>query len=91
MSKIEEKLLKMLFYDMGGRFYEVIDKDGIRKPAITTELLDVHIEGGGFNEETWTVQVNWRLLNKWFGGKNELDEAWQNSMERLKKQFGGKK
>lgn len=69
MSRDEEKLLKMLFYDIGGRFYEVIDKNGIRKPAITTELLDVHIEDGGFDEETWTVQVNWRLLNKWFGGE----------------------
>lgn len=69
MSRDEEKLLKMLFYDTGGRFYEVIDKDGIRKPAITTYLSDVHIEDGGFNEEIWTVQINWRLLAKWLGGE----------------------
>ena len=65
MSNDEIRLLKMLFYDTGGRFYEVIDKDGIRKPAITTYLSDVKIEDGGFNEEIWTVTVNWRLLDKW--------------------------
>lgn len=34
MSKDEEKLLRMLFYENGGRYFEVIDKDGIRKPLV---------------------------------------------------------
>lgn len=67
MNTDEKKLLKMLFYDTGGEFFEVIDKDGIRKPAITTFLSDAQVENGGFNEEIWTVKINWRLLARWLG------------------------
>lgn len=69
MKPEEKRLLKMLFYDAGGRFFEVIDKDGLRKPAIETHLADVErpTKEHGFDEEVWTVKINWRLLDKWIG------------------------
>ena len=69
MKPEEKRLLKMLFYDAGGRFFEVIDKDGLRKPAIETRLADVEkpTKEHGFDEEIWTVKINWRLLDKWIG------------------------
>lgn len=69
MNKYELKLLKMLFYDRGGEFFEVIDEGGIRKPAITTCLSDAQIENGGFNEEIWTVKINWRLIARLLVGE----------------------
>lgn len=71
MKPEEKRLLKMLFYDTGGRFFEVVDKDGLRKPAIETQLADAlpPTEEHGFDEEIWNVKINWRLLDKWFGGK----------------------
>lgn len=73
MSRDEEKLLRMLFYENGGRYFEVIDEDGIRKPAIETYLADVAppTKEHGFDKEIWKVTISWRLLAKWFGGKNE--------------------
>ena len=72
MNRDEEKLLRMLFYENGGRYFEVID-DGIRKPAIETYLADVAppTKEHGFDKEIWKVTISWRLLAKWFGGKNE--------------------
>lgn len=72
MRPDEKRLLEMLFHDTGGEFFEVID-GAIRKPAIKTYLADVSspTKEHGFDEEIWTVQINWRLLNKWMKGGGE--------------------
>lgn len=73
MSKNEEKLLRSLFYGAGGGYYEVIDNDGFRKPAIRTWLADTEksTKEHGFDREIWCVSISWRLLAKWFGGGND--------------------
>lgn len=72
MSNDEVRLLKMLFYDKGGDFYEVID-GGLRKPAIRTWLADVKESSKEYSpdREVWCVSINWRLLGKWLGGEDE--------------------
>lgn len=69
----ENWLIRRLFYECGGDFYEVIDDDGIRKPAIRTYLADVEkpTKEHGFDKEIWRVEISWRLLAKYFGGKDE--------------------
>lgn len=71
MTEEEEDLLRMLFYECGGNYFEVIDDDGIRKPAIRTYLADVEkpSKENGFDREIWTVNISWRLLAKWLGKK----------------------
>lgn len=71
MSKDEEKLIRMLFYECGGSYFEVVDEDGIRKPAIRTYLADVDkpTKEHGFDKEIWKVEISWRLLAKWLGGE----------------------
>lgn len=71
MSRDEEKLLRMLFYGNGGRYFEVIDDDGIRKPVIETYLADVvpPTKEHGFDKEIWKVTISWRLLAKCLGGE----------------------
>lgn len=77
MTTEEEKLIRQLFYECGGNFYEVIDDDGIRKPAITTYLADVEkpTKKHGFDKEIWKVEISWRLLAKWFGEAQDGSEA----------------
>ena len=66
MTKEELKLIRMLFYECGGNYFEVIDEDGIRKPAIRTYLADVEAptKEHGFDKEIWKVEISWRLLAK---------------------------
>lgn len=89
MNRDEEKLLRMLFYENGGRYFEVID-DGIRKPAIETYLADVEkpTKKHGFDKEIWKVKISWRLLAKWFsdedmGASEQIYEKAQDAMKRL--------
>lgn len=71
MSREEAKLIRMLFYECGGNYFEVIDDDGLRKPAIRTYLADVEspTKEHGFDKEIWKVEISRRLLVKWLGGE----------------------
>ena len=66
MTKEELNLIRVLFYECGGNYFEVIDEDGIRKPAIRTYLADVEAptKEHGFDKEIWKVEISWRLLAK---------------------------
>lgn len=70
MAKEEMQLLRMLFYRRGGRYFEVIDNDGIRKPAITTCLIGGSLKDDKSYKEDWKVEIDWQLLDKWMDKNN---------------------
>lgn len=77
MKEQENRIIRLLFYECGGNFYEVIDDDGIRKPAVRTYLADVEkpTKEHGFDKEIWKVEISWRLLARYFAeDENAGDE-----------------
>ena len=68
MSHEQYKFLKLLTFGTYNELFEVIDVDGIRKPAIRTKIRNVETSPKGdrnFNKEFWTVEIDWRLLDRW--------------------------
>lgn len=69
MSDEQYKFLKWLTYGTYNELFEVIDDDGIRKPAIRTEMCrDVWAPPKGdknFNVEEYLMTIDWRLLDRW--------------------------
>ena len=68
MNAEQYKFLKMLTSGTYNELFEVIDADGIRKPAIRTKIRDVEPSPKGeknFNKEFWTVEIDWRLIDIW--------------------------
>lgn len=67
MSNEQYKFLQLLTYDTYNELFEVIDDDGIRKPAILTKVRDVKSSPKrekNFNKEFWTLEIDWRLLDR---------------------------
>ena len=74
MNEEQYKFLKMLTFRTYNELFEVVDEDGIRKPAIRTKIRDVESSPKGeknFNKEFWTVEIDWRLIERW----KPVDEA----------------
>lgn len=72
MRSEEYKFLRMLTYGTYNELFEVIDADGIRKPAIRTKIRNVEPSPRGdknFDKEFWTVEIDWRLLDRWKCGE----------------------
>ena len=68
MSDEQYKLLQWLTYGTYNELFEVIDDDGIRKPAIRSKVRNVELSPKGdknFNKEVWILEIDWRLLDKW--------------------------
>lgn len=68
MNAEQYGFLKMLTFGTCNELFEVIDADGIRKPAIRTKIRDVDPSPKGeknFNKELWTVEIDWRLIDRW--------------------------
>lgn len=68
MTKEQYKFLKMLTFCTYNELFEVVDTDGIRKPAIRTKIKDVEPSPKGeknFNKEFWTVEIDWSLIDRW--------------------------
>lgn len=68
MNEEQFKFLKMLTFGTYNELFEVIDADGIRKPAILTKIRDAEPSQKGdknFNKEFWTVEIDWRLIDRW--------------------------
>ena len=68
MNSEQLKFLKMLTFGTYNELFEVIDAEGIRKPAIRTEIRDVEPSPNGeknFNKELWTVEIDWSLIDRW--------------------------
>ena len=68
MSNEQYKFLRLITYGTYNELFEVIDTDGIRKPAIRTKIRNVEPSPKGdknFNKEFWTVEIDWRLLDRW--------------------------
>lgn len=68
MNEEQYKFLKLLTFGTCNELFEVIDADGIRKPAIRTKIRDVEPSPNGeknFNKEFWTLEIDWRLINRW--------------------------
>ena len=68
MSDEQYKFLQWLTYGTYNELFEVIDDDGIRKPAIITKIRNVEPSPKGdknFDKEFWTVEIDWRLLDRW--------------------------
>lgn len=68
------KFLKILTYGTYNELFEVIDEDGIRKPAIRTKIRDVEPSPKGeknFDKEFWTLEIDWRLIDRWRKVKEE--------------------
>ena len=68
MNADQYRFLKMLTFGTYNELFEVIDEDGIRKPAIRTKIRDVEPSPKGeknFNKELWTVEIDWRLIDRW--------------------------
>lgn len=66
MNSDRYSFLKLLTHSTYGEFYEVLDYDGIRKPAIEVKIMDVSSSPKGAenaNRETYRVIIDWRLLN----------------------------
>ena len=57
--------LKTLFGDGYIGLFEYIDDDMIRKPAVRTQKMKEYENG----EVDYKVTVNWRLVDKFFGGE----------------------
>lgn len=78
MNEEQFKFLKMLTFCTYNELFEAIDEDGIRKPAIRTKIRDVEPSPKGeknFNKEFWTVEIDWRLIDRW---KNSKEEECEN-------------
>ncbi len=74
MTEEQYKFLKMLTSGTYNELFEAIDADGIRKPAIRTKIRDVESSPNGeknFNKEFWTVEIDWRLIERWKQFKEE--------------------
>ena len=74
MTEEQYKFLKMLTSCTYNELFEVIDVDGIRKSAIRTKIRDVEPSPNGeknFNKEFWTVEIDWRLIERWKQVKEE--------------------
>lgn len=74
MNEEQYKFLKMLTLCTYNELFEVIDEDGIRKPAIRTKIIDVKPSPNGeknFNKEFWTVEIDWRLIDRWKHAKDD--------------------
>ena len=68
MNEEQYKFLKMLTFCTYNELFEVIDEDGIRKPAIRTKIRDIEPSQKGeknFNKEFWTVEIDWSLIDRW--------------------------
>lgn len=68
MSDEQYKFLQWLTFGTYNELFEVIDDDGIRKPAIMTKIRNVESSPKGdknFNKELWTLEIDWRLLDSW--------------------------
>lgn len=68
MSNEQYEFLRMITYGTYNELFEVIDVDGIRKPAIRTKIRDIEPSLKGdknFDKEFWTVEIDWRLLDRW--------------------------
>lgn len=68
MSDEQYKLLQWLTYGTYNELFEVIDDDGVRKPAIRSKVRNVEPSPKGdknFNKEVWILEIDWRLLDKW--------------------------
>ena len=68
MSNEQYKFLRLITYGTYNELFEVIDVDGIRKPAIRTKIRNIEPSPKGdknFDKEFWTVEVDWRLLDRW--------------------------
>lgn len=68
MNAEQYRFLKMLTFGTYNELFEVVDVDGIRKPAIRTKIRDVEPSPNrekNFNKEFWTVEIDWRLIDKW--------------------------
>lgn len=68
MSDEQYEFLRMITYGTYNELFEVIDADGIRKPAIRTKIRNVEPSPKGdknFDKEFWTVEIDWRLLDRW--------------------------
>lgn len=67
MSDEQYKFLIWLTYGTYNELFEVIDNDGIRKPAIITKIRNVEASpkgGRNFNKELFTLEIDWRLLER---------------------------
>lgn len=67
MGEEEYRFLKWLTFGTYNELFEVIDDDGIRKPAIRTKIRNVEASPKGdknFNHEYWTLEIDWRLVGK---------------------------
>lgn len=62
MNIDEKHLINMLFSGDAGRFFETVEEDGIRRPAITV----IRRKDDG-NDEFYEVTIRRRSLNKWLG------------------------
>ena len=67
VERAEWKLLKGIFSDDHAEYFNVVDGDGLRKSAIKTTKQEVLDEDEKGAKERWTVDIDWRLLNKWYG------------------------
>lgn len=68
MNNEQYKFLRMITYGTYNELFEVIDADGIRKPAIRTKIRNVEPspkDDKNFDKEFWTVEIDWRLLDRW--------------------------
>ena len=67
MNAEQYKFLRMLTFGTYNELFEVIDADGIRKPAIRTKIRDVEPSPKGeknLNKELWTVEIDWMLIDR---------------------------
>ena len=74
MNEEQYKFLKTLTFGTYNELFYVIDEDGIRKPAILTKIRDVEPSPNGeknFNKEFWTVEIDWRLIDRWKHSKEK--------------------
>ena len=74
MNEEQYNFLKMMTFSTYNELFEVIDVDGIRKPAIRTKIRDVESSLKGeknFNKEFWTVEIDWRIIKRWKPVKEE--------------------
>lgn len=83
MNEEQYKFLKLLTFGTCNELFEVIDADGIRKPAIRTKIRDVEPSPNGeknFNKEFWTLEIDWRLINRW---KTVKENKWWSVIDML--------
>ena len=76
MNAEQYEFLKMLTFGTCNELFEVIDTDGIRKSAIRTKVRDVEPSPKGeknFNKEFWTLEIDWRLFDRWKTAKENKE------------------